>query len=64
MATKESLLELADAATDAGWSFAAACRELELSEQRAYRWMGRSGQGQLDDRSPGGNPGAGSSTTR
>jgi hypothetical protein len=40
-AAKEGLLELFDAATDAGWSFAGACRELELTEIRAYRWMGR-----------------------
>ena len=55
-ATKESLLELLDAATDAGWSFAGACRELEVGERRAYRWMDRRAGGELADRAPGGSP--------
>lgn len=49
-------MELLDAATDAGWSFAGACRELELKEMRAYRWMGRRAAGELADRAPGGSP--------
>jgi transposase InsO family protein len=55
-ATKEALLGLLDTATDAGWSFAGACRELELPERRAYRWIDRRGGGELADRSPGGAP--------
>jgi putative transposase len=43
-------------ATDAGWSFAGACRALELSERRAYRWMGRRQLDELCDRAPGGSP--------
>jgi putative transposase len=49
-------LELLDAATDAGWSFAGACHELELGERRAYRWMGRRDAAELADRAPGGSP--------
>ncbi len=41
VATKESLLELVDAAWDPGRSVAGACGELDLSERRAYRWMRR-----------------------
>ncbi|MDQ3305430.1 MAG: hypothetical protein M3535_05515 [Actinomycetota bacterium] len=40
-ATKAGLLDLLDAATDAGWSWRGACRELELGEVRAYRWLER-----------------------
>lgn len=43
-------------ATEAGWSLAGACREIELFERRAYRWMGRRELGELQDRSPGGSP--------
>jgi transposase InsO family protein len=49
-------LELLDAATDAGWSFAGACHELEVGERRAYRWMDRRDAGELADRTPGGSP--------
>ncbi|MCL4413538.1 MAG: integrase core domain-containing protein [Actinobacteria bacterium] len=45
-----------DAATDAGWSFASACRELELSGRRAYRWRSRRELGELADQDPGGSP--------
>jgi len=45
-----------EAACDVGWSFAGACRELELSETRAYRWVGRRAEGELEDRAPGGSP--------
>ncbi len=45
-----------DCATDAGWSFAGACSELDLGERRAYRWMGRRSLGALDDKAPGGSP--------
>ncbi len=49
-------MELLDAATDAGWSFAGACHELEVGERRAYRWMDRRDAGELADRAPGGSP--------
>ena len=49
-------MELLHAATDAGWSFAGACRELELKEMPAYRWLERRAAGELDDRAPGGRP--------
>ncbi len=55
-ATKDGLLELIDSATEAGWTLRAACRELELTELRAYRWMQRREAGELTDRAPGGNP--------
>ena len=55
-ATKAGLLDLLDAATDAGWSWRAACRELELGELRAYRWLQRRELGELADRRPGGSP--------
>ncbi|MGI0054719.1 MAG: integrase core domain-containing protein, partial [Thermoplasmata archaeon] len=55
-ATKAAVLGLIDDATDAGWSFAGACRELELAEARAYRWMERRNAGELCDRAPGGHP--------
>jgi putative transposase len=55
-ATKADLLALLDAATDAGWSWRAACQELELGEVRAYRWAERREVGELADRRPGGNP--------
>ncbi|MHB8330491.1 MAG: hypothetical protein ACYDD6_12865 [Acidimicrobiales bacterium] len=47
---------MVDAATGSGWSFAGACRELELSERRAYRWMGCRARDELCDRPPGGSP--------
>ena len=55
-ATKAGLLSLLDAATDAGWSWRGACRELELGEVRAYRWADRRAAGELADRRPGGSP--------
>ncbi|MDA8037825.1 MAG: integrase core domain-containing protein [Actinomycetota bacterium] len=55
-ATKEALLDLLVVATNSGWNFAGACRELELAEQRAYKWTDRKGTGRLADRSPGGRP--------
>lgn len=45
-----------ETACDVGWSFAGACRELELGEARAYRWVGRRAEGGLEDRAPGGSP--------
>lgn len=33
-----------------------ACRELELGEVRAYRWLARRAIGELADRPPGGSP--------
>jgi transposase InsO family protein len=50
------LLDLIADAVDAGWSFRGACRELELGEVRAYRWVERRAAGQLADRAPGGAP--------
>ncbi len=47
------LLELIDRATTAGWSQRAACRQLELGELRAYRWIERRADGELDDARPG-----------
>jgi len=49
-------LDLIAEATEKGWSFRGACRELELGELRAYRWAGRRLDGELEDRRPGGNP--------
>ena len=50
------MLDLIDDAVKAGWSFRCACRELELGEVRAYRWIERRVAGQLADRAPGGSP--------
>lgn len=55
-ATKTGLLELLDQARDAGWSLRDACRRLELSERRAFRWITRRAEGRLDDNTPGGAP--------
>lgn len=55
-ATKTGLLELLDEATDEGWSLRRACRQLELGELRAYRWLGRRDTGELEDARPGGSP--------
>lgn len=55
-ATKAGLLELLDEATDEGWSLRRACRQLELGELRAYRWLGRRDTGGLEDARPGGSP--------
>jgi putative transposase len=48
-------LALIDEATRAGWSFRAACGQLELGEVRAYRWRQRQAQDDLGDRPPGGH---------
>jgi len=50
------LLDLIADATDAGWTFRGACRELELGEVRGYRWIERRATGELADRGPGGSP--------
>ena len=55
-ATKAGLLDLLDEALDAGWGIRRVCRELELGEVRAHRWIGRRARGQLVDNSPGGSP--------
>lgn len=55
-ATKAALLDLIASATEAGWSFRGACRDLELGEVRAYRWAERRADGELEDRRPGGSP--------
>jgi hypothetical protein len=56
VATKTGLLELLDAATDAGCSVRRACHELDVSELRAHRWRARRLAGRLADCSPGGSP--------
>ncbi|MGH9291288.1 MAG: hypothetical protein ACRDZ6_00725 [Acidimicrobiales bacterium] len=55
-ATRAVLLGLIDDATASGWSNASACRELELAEVRAYRWMGRRAAGELEDHPSGVHP--------
>jgi transposase InsO family protein len=50
------LLDLIADAADAGWTLRGACRELELGEVRAYRWIERRAAGELADRAPGGSP--------
>ena len=50
------MLDLIGDATDAGWSVRGACRELELGEVRAWRWIERRAAGDLADRAPGGSP--------
>ena len=55
-ATKAGLLELLDAALDAGWSLRRVCHVLELPERRAHRWIGRRARGLLADLPPGGSP--------
>ncbi|MGI9120327.1 MAG: hypothetical protein ACR2G7_09455 [Acidimicrobiales bacterium] len=60
-ATKAGLL---DAATDAGWSWRGACRELELGEVRAYRRLERRGGRQWPTAAPAAVPCTGCSTTR
>jgi hypothetical protein len=54
VATKTALLGLLDDAIDAGWTLRRACRELELGEVRAHRWIARRALGQLADKAPGG----------
>ena len=48
-ATKAGLLDLVDRAVDDGWDHRRACRLLELSETRAWRWRRRRHGGRLDD---------------
>ena len=55
-ATKAGLLDLLDEAVDAGWTLRRACRELEVPERRAHRWIARRAGGRLADRAPGGVP--------
>ena len=50
------MLDLLTDAADAGWSFRGACRELDLGEVRAWRWVQRRAAGELADRPPGGSP--------
>jgi putative transposase len=50
------VLDLIDDAVEAGWNPRRACRELELGEVRAYRWIERRAAGELADRAPGGSP--------
>jgi putative transposase len=57
-ATKTALLGLVDQATGQGWTVRAACRALQLSERRVWRWLARRDTGRdtgrLVDRAPGG----------
>lgn len=56
-ATKTVLIGLVDGAVADGWSVGAACRYLELSQRRLWRWRLRVAAGvSLDDSTPGGNP--------
>ena len=55
-ATKAGLLDLLEQATQAGWTFRAACGVLELGEVRAFRWLGRRAADELEDQAPGGSP--------
>ncbi|CAN5686798.1 hypothetical protein BH24ACT15_BH24ACT15_26870 [soil metagenome] len=55
-ATKSGLLDLIDHAIAAEWTVRDACRLLELSQGRAWRWMGRRDRDELVDKPPGGNP--------
>jgi putative transposase len=48
-------LALVDEATEGGWSFRAACHQLELGEVRAYRWRQRQAADDLEDHRPGGH---------
>jgi hypothetical protein len=50
------LLDLIAEAVESGWTLRGACRELELGEVRAYRWIERRAAGELADRAPGGSP--------
>jgi len=50
------LLELLDKTLEEGWTLRRACRELELGEVRAHRWLARRAIGELADRPPGGPP--------
>ena len=56
VATKSGLLELVDHAVESDWSVRDACRLLELSEGRAWRWLARRERDELVDRPSGGNP--------
>jgi putative transposase len=56
VATKTGLLDLLGEADEAGWTLRRACRELELPERRAHRWVARRAGGTLADRRPGGAP--------
>jgi putative transposase len=53
-ATKAGLLDLVDAALEAGWTLRRACDQLELVERRTHRWIARRARGRLADRAPGG----------
>lgn len=55
-ATKAGLLALIEDAVAAGWTWRRACRELDVGEVRAYRWLVRRTAGALADRAPGGSP--------
>jgi transposase InsO family protein len=55
-ATKTGLLDLLTEAVGQGWALRRACRELDLPERRAHRWLARRSRGQPADRPPGGAP--------
>jgi putative transposase len=54
-ATKAGLLDLLEQACGQGWTVRGACRALEVSELRIYRWLGRRAAGELEDHAPGGS---------
>jgi putative transposase len=45
-----------DQAAAEGWGLRAACHQLELGEARAYRWLKRRADGELEDHRSGGHP--------
>lgn len=54
---KDGLLKLVDQAVESGWTHAAVCRVLGVSDVRVHRWRARrSNLGTLTDLAPGGNP--------
>jgi putative transposase len=55
-AAKAVLLDVIDAAIEAGWSLTRICGVLELDRQRAWRWQQRRLADRLDDLAPGGSP--------
>jgi hypothetical protein len=55
-ATKAGLLDLLEQACGQGWTVRGACRVLQVSELRVYRWLSRRAAGELADQAPGGSP--------
>jgi hypothetical protein len=55
-ATEAGPLELLEQAIRQGWTVRGACRVLEVSELRIYRWLGRRTTGERADQAPGRSP--------